>query len=69
MQTPDPVDLFPLNKAARILAVPVGWLRDEVDAGRLPGLQAGKARLVHVPTLKAKLAERAAAGEPEGGAA
>lgn len=67
MTRPDPADLFPLAKAARALTVPPTWLREEIEAGRLPGLRAGKALLVHLPTVEAKLAERAAAGDVEGG--
>lgn len=54
---------LPVNRAARCLAVPAAWLREEIEAGRLPGLVAGRAVLVHVPTVAAKLAERAAQGE------
>jgi hypothetical protein len=54
-----PPDVQPLNRAARILNVPRYWLLDEVAAGRLPGLIAGRRILVHVPTVQAILAERA----------
>jgi hypothetical protein len=54
-----PPDVLPLNRAARILNVPRPWLHDEVAAGRLPGLIAGRRILVHVPTVAAILAERA----------
>ena len=57
--TPHPSEPLPLNKAARCLCVPARWLRDEVEAGRLPGLRAGRAILVHVPTVAQLLAERA----------
>ena len=50
---------LPLNKAARCLRVPARWLRDEVESGRLPGLQAGRTILVHVPTVAQRLVERA----------
>ena len=53
---------LPLNRAARCLSVPPTWLRSEVEAGRLPGLQAGKAILIHVPTVAALLKERAQKG-------
>jgi len=53
---PDPV---PLTKAALALCVPPRWLRDEILSGRLPGLKAGKEILVHVPQVRAFLAERA----------
>ena len=54
---------LPLNKAARCLCVPMCWLRDEVEAGRLPGLRAGRTILIHVPTVAKLLADRAKAGE------
>ena len=50
----------PLNVAARILRVPVRWLREEILAGRIPGLIAGSRILVHVPTASAVLSKRAA---------
>ena len=70
--TPLPEEPLPLNKAARCLCVPAQWLRNEVEAGRLPGLRAGRAILVHVPTVAAALAERAKAehtADAEGGTA
>ena len=54
---------LPLNKAARCMGVPSRWLRDEVEAGRLPGLPAGRVILIHVPTVAKLLAERAKKGE------
>ena len=57
-----PTDPLPLNLAARCLRVPAGWLRDEVEAGRIPALIAGRSVLVHVPTAAALLAERAKGG-------
>lgn len=55
---------LPLNKAARCLCVPAHWLREEVEAGRLPGLKAGRVILVHVPTVAQRLAERAKTDAP-----
>ncbi|MEM6853731.1 MAG: hypothetical protein AAF593_04910, partial [Planctomycetota bacterium] len=60
---PHPSDPLPLPRAARCLGVPPAWLRDEIDAGRLPALIAGKAVLVHVPTVAQLLGERAKRGE------
>lgn len=54
-----PSDPLPLNLAARCLRVPARWLRDEIEAGRIPALIAGRSVLVHVPTVAALLAERA----------
>ncbi|MEQ9460435.1 MAG: hypothetical protein RIG82_05745 [Phycisphaeraceae bacterium] len=56
---PLPSDLIPLEQAARRLSIPAGWLREEIEAGRLPVLRAGQVILVHVPTLARLLAERA----------
>ena len=57
---------LPLNKAARCLCVPARWLRDEVEAGRLSGLQAGRVTLIHVPTVAKQLAERAQGSQEVG---
>ncbi len=54
-----PSDPLPLNLAARCLRVPARWLREEIEAGRVPALIAGRSVLVHVPTVAALLAERA----------
>lgn len=62
---------LPLHLAARHLRVPARWLRDEIEAGRLPALRAGRVTLIHVPTVAAVLAERAkaerTADQAEGG--
>ena len=54
-----PSNPLPLNLAARCLRVPARWLRDEIEAGRIPALIAGRSVLVHVPTVTALLTERA----------
>ena len=64
---PYPTEPVPLNIAARCLRVPARWLRDEIEAGRLPALIAGTAILVHVPTVLALLAERAKGDSVQGG--
>jgi len=48
-----------LSIAAGYLRVPVGWLREEIDAGRIPALKAGRVYIVHVPTAARIIAERA----------
>ncbi|MCB9846701.1 MAG: hypothetical protein H6811_12045 [Phycisphaeraceae bacterium] len=63
-----PTEPLPLHVAARYLRVPARWLREEIEAGRLPALRAGRSILVHVPTVSAALAERAKAERAEGGA-
>ncbi|HRR86052.1 MAG TPA: hypothetical protein P5316_13665 [Phycisphaerae bacterium] len=50
---------LPFNKAARCLCVPATWMRDQVNAGRLPALRAGRAILIHVPTVARLLVQRA----------
>ena len=66
-RTPYPIEAVPLNVAARCLRVPAGWLRDEIEAGRLPALIAGRTILVHVPTVASLLVERAKGNGSEGG--
>lgn len=63
-----PSEPVPLNIAARCLRVPARWLREEIEANRLPALVAGRALLVHVPTVARLLAERARGERREGGA-
>jgi hypothetical protein len=60
-----PTDPVPLNIAARCLSVPAYWLRQEIESGRIPALVAGRAILVHTPTVAQMLTERA---KREGGA-
>lgn len=62
-----PTEPVPLHMAARCLRVPARWLRDEIEAGRLPALIAGTAILVHVPTVLTLLAERAKGTGSKGG--
>ena len=52
--------LIPLNVMARRLRVPVTWLREEAEAGRVPCLKAGRAILVNPDAVNAALTERAA---------
>jgi len=63
IKQPYPKEQLPLNLAARCLRVPAHWLREEIEAGRLPGLRAGRVILVHVPTVAMLLAERAKASK------
>lgn len=68
METKHPIEPVPLNIAARCLRVPARWLREEIQAERLPALIADKAVLVHVPTVAAILADRAKGPGGNGGA-
>jgi excisionase family DNA binding protein len=50
---------LPLSIVARRLRVPVGWLRAEAQAGRIPHLKAGRQILLHPEAVQKVLAERA----------
>ena len=55
------------RRLGRILGVPSGWLRDELKAGRLPGIDVNNSKALFSPraTMKA-LADRAKADHAEG---
>ncbi|HMO14369.1 MAG TPA: hypothetical protein PKD64_11475 [Pirellulaceae bacterium] len=57
----DPGALVSLQKMARQLGVPVKWLRDQAQAGTIPGLKAGN-RWLFCPDV-AEAAVRAMAGD------
>jgi hypothetical protein len=59
IQLPPPPKLLTLGPTARRLRVPVGWLRDEALAGRVPHLRAGRVLLFDLQTLERVLLERA----------
>jgi len=52
-------DLLPLNLVARRLRVPVKWLREEAEAGRVPALRAGNVLLCNPTAVEEVLLERA----------
>ena len=54
--------LVPIGRMARILRVPVVWLRGEAEAGRVPCLRAGKVFLFDAEAVERVLLERAAGG-------
>ncbi len=56
--TPKP-KLLPVGAMARRLRVPVKWLRDEAEAGRLPHLKAGRSLLFDPETVERALVKRA----------
>lgn len=64
-----PSEPVPLNIAARCLRVPARWLREEIEAGRLPGLRADRVILVDVATVARLLSERARDARGTGGVA
>jgi hypothetical protein len=51
--------LQPLNIVARRLRVPVRWLLEEAEAGRVPCLQAGKVFICDPEVVESALLERA----------
>jgi len=51
--------LLPTGPTARIFRVPVAWLQEEADAGRVPHLKAGKATLFDPEVVEQVLLERA----------
>lgn len=53
--------LVSLQKTARELGIPVKWLRDQAEAGTIPGLRAGN-RWLFIPEI-ATAAVRALAGD------
>ena len=61
--------LLPVTIIARRLHLPVNWLRDEAEAGRLPHLRAGRHILFHPETVEQLLADRAKQTPPSAGGA
>ncbi len=51
--------LWPINLVARRLRVPVGWLKSEAEANRIPHLRAGRAILANVDAVESVLLKRA----------
>lgn len=52
-------DLTTCGTAARRLGVKSVWLKEEAEAGRLPGVRAGHTWLFHFPTILKLLEARA----------
>ncbi len=57
--------LVRMARLAELLSVPVVWLRQEADAGRIPCLKAGRTYLFNVGAVEQVLVRRAAEGLPE----
>ena len=55
--------LLPIGQTARILRVPVKWLREEAEASRVPCLKAGRAFLFEPEAVEAVLVQRARGGQ------
>lgn len=60
-----PPKLLLVGPMARRLRVPVKWLRQEAEAGRVPHLKADKAILFDPDTVENVLLERARQGQRE----
>lgn len=56
--------LLPLGPTARRLRVPVKWLREEAEAGRVPHLKAGTSLLFDFDAVERVLLDRARQGGP-----
>ena len=54
-------ELFSLSRMARRLGVTQAWLREQADAGHVPGLKAGKRYLFNVDAVQEALAKAAQA--------
>lgn len=50
---------LPIAPAARLLGVPVKWLRREAEARRIPHIRVGPRLLVHLDAVEQSLRERA----------
>ena len=55
-------DFKSIGHAARVLGVPVAWLRREAHAGRVPALRVGRRVLVNLDRAREALARRAEEG-------
>jgi len=58
--------LLTVGQMARRLRVPVKWLREEAEAGRVPHLKAGRAILFDPEATEAALVKRAKQGGVNG---
>ncbi len=55
--------VLPARDMARVAGVPLGWLKAEAEAGRLPSLKAGRVFLFHPASVLEALSRRAAGCE------
>jgi len=58
-----PTTFVPIRSAARALGVPLAWLRNEAENGRIPAVRAGRRWLVPLERIQQLLHERAERGE------
>lgn len=57
--------LLPLRRAARRLGVPAKWLREQAEAGKVPGLRAGNRWLFLPDAVTEAIEEMAKASNPQ----
>jgi hypothetical protein len=55
----EPRGLLPLRRAARQVGVPAKWLREQAEAGKVPGLRAGN-RWLFLPDAVTEAIEKMA---------
>ena len=71
MSEDSPIEILSIAQMATRLGVPARWLREHVEAGRVPAMRAESRWLVEPATVTAALARMAANGEaaqaPTGG--
>ncbi|MHC4556056.1 MAG: helix-turn-helix domain-containing protein [Planctomycetota bacterium] len=51
--------ILKLNHAARMFGVPVSWLKDQVEAGKIPAVRAGTVYLVKPKKVETFLIQQA----------
>jgi excisionase family DNA binding protein len=54
-----------IEQAAARLGLPVGWLRREAQAGRVPAIKAGRRILLDPQAVERALVERAQEAQPQ----
>jgi len=58
--------ILKLSHAARMYGVPVGWLKEQVEAGRIPAVRAGQIYLVKPKKVEEFLLQQAEGGQTNG---
>ena len=56
----DESNLLTVRQAAEHLCLPIGWLKDEALAGRVPCLRVGRRTLFNIEAVREALLKRAA---------
>ncbi len=55
---PNDERFMPLRRAARLLGVPIAWLKDEAEAGRVPSIRVGRRLMFSVADVEQALRRR-----------